>query len=84
MLRAILNDGLEDVGYVCDPLFGLEIPTSCPGVPSEVLNARSTWADKDAYDEQARRLVGMFADNFESFASRVPDSVRAVGPGGRS
>ena len=84
MLRAILNGGLEDVGYVCDPMFGLEIPTSCPGVPSEVLNARSTWDDKNAYDEQARRLVGMFADNFESFASRVPASVRAVGPGGRS
>ena len=61
-------------------MFGLETPTTCPDVPSDVLNPRSTWADKGAYDEQARRLVRMFAENFESFAARVPESVRAVGP----
>ena len=80
MLRAILNGGLDSVEYVADPMFGLETPTTCPDVPSDVLNPRSTWADKGAYDEQARRLVRMFAENFESFAARVPESVRAVGP----
>ena len=80
MLRAILNGGLDSVECVADPMFGLETPTTCPDVPSDVLNPRSTWADKGAYDEQARRLVRMFAENFESFAPRVPESVRAVGP----
>jgi phosphoenolpyruvate carboxykinase (ATP) len=62
------------------PVFGLQIPTSVPGVPTEVLNPRDTWADKDAYDAQARKLAGLFAENFERFADRVPQAVRDAGP----
>ena len=53
MVRAALNGRLDDVPTVTDPIFGVEVPTSCPDVPSEVLQPRETWADPDAYDRQA-------------------------------
>ena len=50
-----------------DPVFGLAIPEACPGVPSEILNPRATWANTNAYDEAAGKLAGLFANNFEQF-----------------
>ena len=63
-----------------DPIFGLAIPTSCPGVPSEVLNPRNTWADPVAYDAQAMKLANMFRANFKAFAGSVTPEVLAAGP----
>ena len=80
MLRAALAGELDGVETTTAPFFGLQIPTSVPGVPAEVLNPRDTWADKDAYDAQAAKLAGLFAENFERFADRVPESVRNAGP----
>jgi len=80
MLRAALAGELDDVETATAPFFGLQIPTSVPGVPSEVLNPRDTWADKDAYDARARDLAEAFRANFERFADRVPESVRNAGP----
>lgn len=80
MVRAALAGDLDDVETARAPFFGLEIPTSVPGVPAEVLNARETWNDKDAYDTQAAKLAGLFAENFERFADRVPEAVRNAGP----
>ena len=57
-----------------------EVITSCPGVPSEVLNPRNTWKDKAAYDETAKKLAGMFRENFKQFADGVPDEVLAAAP----
>ena len=65
---------------VTDPIFGVEVPTSCPDVPSEFLQPRSTWADPDAYDRQANALAHMFAENFTAYADGVSESVRAAGP----
>ena len=80
MVRAALAGQLDDVDTATAPFFGLQIPTNVPGVPSEVLNPRDTWGDKDAYDAQAAKLAGLFAENFERFADRVPESVRNAGP----
>ena len=63
-----------------DPIFGVEVPSTCPDVPSEFLQPRSTWQDKAAYDLQARKLARMFAENFEGFADGVPPAVREAGP----
>ena len=58
MVTAALNGELANVEYEKDPIFGLAVPKTCPNVPAEVLNPRSTWADKDAYDESAKKAGG--------------------------
>lgn len=80
MVTAALNGDLDDVATVQEPFFGLQVPESAPNVPDEVLLPRNTWADKDAYDAQAARLVAMFKENFEKFADGVSPEVKAAGP----
>jgi phosphoenolpyruvate carboxykinase (ATP) len=80
MLHAALDGKLDEVPTERDPVFGLEIPLECPDVPSEILNPRKTWPDAAAYDEQARKLAGMFKENFAKYESEVPEEVRSAGP----
>jgi phosphoenolpyruvate carboxykinase (ATP) len=80
MINAALSGALDQVVYELDPFFNLEVPTSCPGVPSEVLAPRNTWQDKAAYDAQARQLAQMFTDNFKAFEATAADAVKAAGP----
>jgi phosphoenolpyruvate carboxykinase (ATP) len=80
MIGAALSGALDAAAYEKDPVFNLEIPTSCPGVASEVLNPRATWADAAAYDQRAGELARMFADNFRAFQSSVTPAVAAAGP----
>jgi phosphoenolpyruvate carboxykinase (ATP) len=82
MVRAALNGLLDGVPTKTDPTFGIEVPTSCPDVPTEVLWPRDTWADKDAYDRQAQKLAGMFVENFKQFEDAVSPEIRAAGPKG--
>jgi phosphoenolpyruvate carboxykinase (ATP) len=82
MIRAALGGALDDVETRPDAVFGLHIPVSVPGVPDEVLQPRSTWAEPDAYDSAAARLAGMFRENFEKFADSVSEGVRNAGPQG--
>jgi phosphoenolpyruvate carboxykinase (ATP) len=80
LIRAALAGQLADVPTQRDPVFGVDVPQSCPGVPPEVLTPRTTWEDPEAYDAQARRLAGMFAANFAQFSEQVPAGVRNAGP----
>lgn len=80
MVDTLLSGGLNNVPYETDPVFGLHVPQSCPGVPGQVLNPRNTWADPAAYDEQAYKLAGMFSANFAQFTGDVPAEVLAAGP----
>ena len=80
MIRAILNGSLANVETKPDPIFGLQIPVSCPDVPSEVLQPRNTWVDKEAYDRQARDLARRFNENFKKYESGVSEAVRSVAP----
>lgn len=68
MINAAFSGELDKVEFVNDSVFGLSIPTSCPGVPTEVLNPRSTWPDKDAYDAKAKQVFEMFENNFKKFS----------------
>ena len=77
--RAALAGKLDKVKTQTDPVFGLAVPTEIAGVPSEVLNPRTMWADPAAYDAQARKLAGMFRDNFEKFGS-VEAATKNAGP----
>jgi phosphoenolpyruvate carboxykinase (ATP) len=80
MVDALLTGALNDVAYEVDPVFGVEVPCSCPGVPAEVLKPRNTWPDPVAYDDQARKLAGMFIKNFEQFVEGVPTDIVNAGP----
>ncbi len=80
MIQAALSGQLDSVTYETDPTFRLDVPTSCPGVPSEVFRPRLTWKDQAAYDEQARRLAHMFGENFKAFEGDAAPDVKAAGP----
>jgi phosphoenolpyruvate carboxykinase (ATP) len=80
MIRAILNGSLSSVETHPDPIFGVNVPVSCPEVPAEVLQPRNTWADKDAYDRQAHDLARRFNENFKKYESGVSDEVKAAAP----
>lgn len=67
LLRAALTGELNSVQFETEPFFNLSIPTSCEGVPAEILNPRNTWEDKAAYDAKAQHLVGLFNDNYKQF-----------------
>jgi phosphoenolpyruvate carboxykinase (ATP) len=79
MLQAALDGTLRDVPMRTHPLFGLAMPESCPGVPSEVLDPRTTWADGAAYDEAARAVAKRFEANFARFEPQVDRAVAAAG-----
>jgi phosphoenolpyruvate carboxykinase (ATP) len=80
LVHAALDGSLSKVPMATEPLFGLAVPSECPGVPVEILTPRNTWSDKAAYDAQAKKLAGMFAENFKTFAEQVSSEVRQAGP----
>jgi len=67
MVRAAISGEIDRGDFVTEPIFGLRVPTSCPGVPRELLFPRNTWVEPDAYDLQARALAALFKKNFEQF-----------------
>ncbi|MGD8858515.1 MAG: phosphoenolpyruvate carboxykinase (ATP) [Myxococcales bacterium] len=80
IVDAIHDGSLGDVETKTDPVFGVEVPVTCPNVPDEVLDPRSTWADAAAYDETARKLAKLFQDNFKKYEEGASDAVKAAGP----
>jgi phosphoenolpyruvate carboxykinase (ATP) len=80
MIRAILNGSLAGVETEPDPFFGVGVPRSCPDVPTEVLQPRNTWANKEDYDLKARDLVRRFNENFKKYEAGVSEGVRKVAP----
>ena len=80
MVNAALAGKLDDVDFVADPIFKVEVPKSVPGVPAEVLDARSTWSDRDAYERKARELATKFRDNFEKFSKTATPEILAASP----
>lgn len=77
LLAAALDGSLNDVAFRKDRFFGFEVPVEVPGVEAGLLDPRTTWADPDAYDAQADRLVGMFVKNFAQYENHVGDDVIA-------
>ncbi|MEO5363474.1 MAG: phosphoenolpyruvate carboxykinase (ATP) [Magnetococcus sp. DMHC-8] len=80
IIDRILANDLNEAKTRTDPVFGLRVPKSVPGVDKARLNPRETWKDPSAYDAKARELAGQFRDNFARFADRVPAAVRECGP----
>ena len=80
MITAALNGSFDSVEYRHDEIFNVDVPQSCPGVPSEIMNPRDTWADKDAYDVSAKKLAKMFSDNFAKKYPNMPKEIAEAGP----
>lgn len=80
MIRAILNGELAKADFKPHPVFGIHVPLFCPEVPTEILNPRNTWEDKEAYDKQAADLANRFNENFKKFEEGVSSEVRAAAP----
>jgi phosphoenolpyruvate carboxykinase (ATP) len=79
--RAMVNAAIEGrikAEYDIEPFFGLAIPKNVPDVPSEVLDPRNNWADKAAYDAQAKKLAQLFYDNFKRFEAHASDAVKKI------
>jgi phosphoenolpyruvate carboxykinase (ATP) len=82
MITAALNGELNDVSFEKHPIFGMMMPTSCPNVPSDILNPRNTWADTNQYDLKAKDLANQFIKNFEKYASGVSKEILDAAPRG--
>ncbi|WP_296744696.1 phosphoenolpyruvate carboxykinase [Mesorhizobium sp.] len=80
LLGAALDGSLNAAEFRTDANFGFEVPVAVPGVDGAILDPRSTWADKAAYDRQAVKLVNMFAVNFEKFEKYVDAAILGAAP----
>ncbi len=80
MLNATLDGKLLNVEYFTDPVFGFQVPRSCPEIPDGVMNPAAAWPDKAAYMKRYKGLASRFIDNFKKFADDCPDDVKTAGP----
>ncbi len=80
MITAAMNGELDNVEYVPHSVFGVLMPKSCPNVPSDILNPRDTWADKETYDKKANELAQLFVKNFEKYADQANEEIRSAAP----
>jgi phosphoenolpyruvate carboxykinase (ATP) len=80
LLNAALSGALKTQPMRTDPVFGFQVPLALKGVETAILNPRETWADKLAYDAQARALVDMFQKNFAKYEVHVDPEVKAAAP----
>jgi phosphoenolpyruvate carboxykinase (ATP) len=80
MITAALNGQLDKAAFSKQPIFGFMTPASCPGVPSEILDSKNTWEDKDAYDQKAKNLAKQFVDNFKKYADGVSAEILSAAP----
>lgn len=80
IITAALSGEFVNVEYETNQIFGLRMPTSCPNVPSEILNPRNTWNNKVAYDEKAKQLAKFFKENFEKFSEYADQEMKQAAP----
>ena len=80
IIRAILQGRLANAQFETDPLFKIDVPTTCPEVPTEILRPRATWRDGQAYDRKAADLVRLFNEHFAAYEADAPE-LMAVAPG---
>jgi len=80
MISAVLEGKLDGITFDTHPVFNMQMPVSCPGVPDNILNPAATWTDKTAYDAAANRLAEQFISNFEKYAAGVSSEILAAAP----
>lgn len=80
LITEALNGDLDKVAFETLPIFNFKIPTSCPGVPSDILNPRNTWNDKNEYDKVAGDLAQKFVTNFEKYKGLANADILSAAP----
>ena len=80
MISAALNGNLNNVEFEPHKVFGMLMPKTCPGIPGSLLNPRSTWTSKEAYDRQAKELAMLFRNNFVKYRDYVSDEIFNASP----
>ena len=80
MLNAALTGQLKDVEFQIDPVFGFQVPKTCPGVPDQVLDPASSWPNREMYFQRYRQLAARFIDNFKKFDTAEAREVEKAGP----
>src|SRR6185436_1738940 len=80
IIEAIHEGTLATSKTTRDPVFGFDVVTECPGVPSSILVPRNTWSDHAAYDTAAKKLANLFRENFKIYESGVSPDIKAAGP----
>lgn len=80
LITAALSGELDKAEYGETPYFGLKFPKACAGVPTEILEPKAAWADKNDYDKKAQNLAGQFTKNFEQYASAANDEILSAAP----
>ncbi len=80
IIDAIHSGALSDCPTATDPVFGLAIPTICPGVPDNMLQPEKTWSDAAAYRQAAKKLAGLFQQNFIKYADQASDEIKSAAP----
>ena len=82
LLRAALSGELSKVEFIKDGAFGLQVPKAVAGVENTaILHPREMWKDQTAYDAQAKKLIGLFTENFKKFEGKVTPEVLKAGIG---
>ncbi|MDQ2794027.1 MAG: phosphoenolpyruvate carboxykinase (ATP), partial [Bacteroidota bacterium] len=80
MITAALNGQLDEVKFTKHPVFGMMVPGAVTGVPTEILDPRNTWANKEAYDKTANSLAEKFVTNFQKYAEYANEEILAGAP----
>jgi phosphoenolpyruvate carboxykinase (ATP) len=80
IIQAIHSGELKNAPTQPDEIFGFEIPTSCPDVPSDILLPKQTWTDQDEYTKQAKKLAKLFTDNFKKYEEDSSEEIISAGP----
>ena len=80
IIDAIHTGELDGAPTVTEPYFGLHVPSTCSGVPSEILLPQNTWGQLSDYEAAAKHLATLFAKNFVQYAEQATAAVRGAGP----
>lgn len=80
ILNSILNGELDSVDFTEDPVFGFKIPLQCNNIPSEILQPWNSWADRESYNDNYKKLAAHFVENFKKFEKQSPEYIKKGGP----
>ncbi|CAG8762081.1 26247_t:CDS:2 [Dentiscutata erythropus] len=81
IIDAIHTGELAKAEYELYDVFNLQIPTSCTGVPSEILNPSKTWkGSEEVYINTRNTLAQSFVENFIQYEDQASPEVLLAGP----